>query len=133
LGQMTLFDVAKNSSLWNLFIKCLWLCPCGYLGGKKWINSIISIFAHRKWPEMVVSASTNQLWTRITIGSYAHFFCHSESDRSSVILTLFRPGGQILPTIGVVAPEFSLWLRPWSFIVHQKGIMRRKQDLYWYH
>ena len=28
-------------------------------------------------------------------------------------LTLFQPGGQILPTIGVVAPKFSLWLRPW--------------------
>ena len=43
-----------------------------------------SISAHRKWPEMVVSASTNQVWTKITIGSYAHVFCHSESDRSSV-------------------------------------------------
>ena len=25
-------------------------------------------------PEMVVSASTNQVWTKITIGSYAHVF-----------------------------------------------------------
>ena len=50
----------------------------------RWINSIISISAHRKWPEMVVSASTNQVWTKITIGSYAHVFCHSESDTSSV-------------------------------------------------
>ena len=33
---------------------------------------------------MVVSASTNQVWTKITIRSYAHVFCHSESDRSSV-------------------------------------------------
>ena len=33
---------------------------------------------------MVVSASTNQLWTKITIGSHAHIFCHSESDTSSV-------------------------------------------------
>ena len=33
-----------------------------------------SIFAHRKWPEMVVSASTNQVWTKITIGSYAWYF-----------------------------------------------------------
>ena len=35
---------------------------------------------------MVVSASTNQVWTKITIGSYAHVFCHSESDTSSVSL-----------------------------------------------
>ena len=27
-------------------------------------------------------------------------------------LTLFQPGGQILPTIGTVAPRFSPWLRP---------------------
>ena len=27
-------------------------------------------------------------------------------------LTLFQPGGQILPTIGAVAPKFSSWLRP---------------------
>ena len=44
----------------------------------------LSISAHRKWPEMVVSASTNQVWTKITIRSYAHVFCHSEPDRSSV-------------------------------------------------
>ena len=31
--QMTSFDVAKNSFLWNLFIKCLLLHPYGYLGG----------------------------------------------------------------------------------------------------
>ena len=43
----------------------------------RWINSIISISAHRKWPEMVVSPSTNQVWTKITIRSYAHVFCHS--------------------------------------------------------
>ena len=33
---------------------------------------------------MVVSASTNQVWTKITIGSYAHVFCHSESDTNGV-------------------------------------------------
>ena len=33
-----------------------------------------SISAHRKWPEMVVSASTNQVWTKITIRSYAWSF-----------------------------------------------------------
>ena len=48
-----------------------------------------SISAHRKWPEMVVSASTNQVWTKITIGSYAHVFCHSESDTSSVYCIIF--------------------------------------------
>ena len=71
-----------------------------------------SISAHRKWQEMVVSASTNQVWTKITIGSYAHVFCHSESDTSSVLrvrilqssfltsLTLFLPGeGGISPLI----------------------------------
>ena len=34
---------------------------------------------------MVVSASTNQVWAKISIGSYAHVFCHSESDTSSVL------------------------------------------------
>ena len=43
-----------------------------------------SISAHRKWPEMVVSASINQVWTKITIRSYALVYCHWESDRSSV-------------------------------------------------
>ena len=52
----------------------------------QWLNSITSISAHRKWPEMVVSASTNQVWTKITFGSYAYVFCHSESDTSSVNL-----------------------------------------------
>ena len=33
---------------------------------------------------MVVSASTNKVWTKIAIGSYAHVFCHSESDTNSV-------------------------------------------------
>ena len=33
-----------------------------------------SISAHRKWPEMVVSASTNQVWTKITIETYAWSF-----------------------------------------------------------
>ena len=49
-----------------------------------------SISAHRKWPEMVVSASTNQVWTKITIGSYAHIFCHSESDTSGVCWQLMK-------------------------------------------
>ena len=33
-----------------------------------------SISACRKWPEMVVSASTNQVWTKITIKGYAWSF-----------------------------------------------------------
>ena len=40
-----------------------------------------SISAHRKLPEMVVvSASTNQLWTKITIRNYAWSFAHSDPD-----------------------------------------------------
>ena len=27
-------------------------------------------------------------------------------------LTLFQPGGQILPTIGAVSPKLTSWLRP---------------------
>ena len=30
-----------------------------------------SISVHKKWPEMAVSASTNQVWTKITIRDYA--------------------------------------------------------------
>ena len=33
-----------------------------------------SISPHRKWPEMAVSASTNQVWSKITIRSYAWSF-----------------------------------------------------------
>ena len=33
-----------------------------------------SISAHRKWQKMVVSASTNQVWTKITIRTYARSF-----------------------------------------------------------
>ena len=36
--------------------------------------SAASISAHRKWLKMVVSASTNQLWTKIAIRSYAWSF-----------------------------------------------------------
>ena len=49
-----------------------------------------SISAHRKWPEIVVSASTNQVWTKITIRIYAHVLCHSESDTSSVKTFSFK-------------------------------------------
>ena len=71
---------------WTLFIKRLWFRPSSYLGGKKWMNSIISISVQKKCPEMVGSASTNQVWTtKITIGGYAHVFWQSESDRSSVL------------------------------------------------
>ena len=47
------------------------------------INSIISISAHRKWPDMVVSASNNQVWAKITIRSYAWSFDHSDPDPSN--------------------------------------------------
>ena len=50
----------------------------------RWIDNIISISAQRKWPEMAVSASTNQLWTKITIRSYARSFAYSDPDPSSV-------------------------------------------------
>ena len=33
---------------------------------------------------MVVSTSTNQVRTKLSIRSYAHVFCHSESDTSGV-------------------------------------------------
>ena len=46
-----------------------------------------SISAHRKWPEMIVSASTNQVWTKITIRSYAWSFGHSDPDPSNVKCT----------------------------------------------
>ena len=37
----------------------------------------------------------------------------SVAPKFSDTLTYFNQGGQILPTIGVVAPKFPLWLRPW--------------------
>ena len=45
---------------------------------------IISISAHRKWPETVRSASTNQEWTKITIRSYAWSFGYSDPEPSNV-------------------------------------------------
>ena len=66
-------------AFWQFLRNCL----IGWIGHALLVQPFIS--AHRKWPEMVVSASTNQIWTKITIGSYSHVFCHSESDnRSSV-------------------------------------------------
>ena len=45
---------------------------------------------------MVVSASTNQVWTKITIGSYAQVFCHSESETSSVKALLYAVWADLL-------------------------------------
>ena len=47
-GQMTSFEVFKNSLYQTSFIKCLRLRPSAYTSGYKWINGIKSS-AHRKW------------------------------------------------------------------------------------
>ena len=54
----------------------------GWIGHALLVQSSFS--AHRKWPVMVVSASNNQVWTKITIRSYAWSFSHSDPDPSSV-------------------------------------------------
>ena len=66
----------------------------------RWIKVDKYISVHRKWPEIVVSASTNQVWTKITIRSYAHVYCHSESDRSSVpcVIVLIDNYNQVCAT-----------------------------------
>ena len=46
--------------------------PIGWIGHALLVQPSISV--HGKWPEMVVLASTNQLWTKITIRSYAWSF-----------------------------------------------------------
>ena len=49
-----------------------------------------SISAHRKWPEMVVSASTNQVWTKITIRSYAWSFAIQIQIQAVCLSTFYR-------------------------------------------
>ena len=46
--------------------------PIGWIGQALLVQPSIS--ANRKWPEMVVSASTNQLWPKITIKIYPWSF-----------------------------------------------------------
>ena len=53
---------------WQFLIN--WLI--GWIGHALLMQPSISV--HRKWPEMIVSASTNQVWTKITIRSYVWSF-----------------------------------------------------------
>ena len=57
-----------------------WLIGC--IGHALLVEPFIS--THRKWLEMVVSASINQVWTKITVRSYAWPFGHSDPDSSNV-------------------------------------------------
>ena len=85
--------------LWNVSTKTLRKACVGFYCGQKvpfwqffrnrligWIAHALlvqaSISAHRKWPEMVVSTSTNQIWTFSRNGLWFGF---SERDTSSVI------------------------------------------------
>ena len=47
-----------------------------------------SISAHRKWPEIVVLASTNQVWAKLP-SEASLVLCHSDPDPSSVRRLLF--------------------------------------------
>ena len=85
---------------------------------------------HRKWPEMVVSASTNQVWTKITMRSYAWSFGHSDQDPSNV---------SRLSLVGEPRTSFSqsFWCSPWhihdtSFTIHlcTKTGMKNEKKIY---
>ena len=83
---------------------------------KQWINWIISISAHRKWPEMAVSASANHVWTKIIIRSYAWSFGHSDPDPSNVgCLNIFFPCSALPLIINLTKkwilylPKFIIW------------------------
>ena len=58
----------------------IWLI--GWIGHALLVQPSIS--AHRKWPEMVVSASTNQVWTKNTFSRNGLWFGYSERGTSSV-------------------------------------------------
>ena len=67
-----------KSAIWQFSRKRL----IGWIGHALLVQPSIS--AHWKWPEMVVSASTNQLWIKMTIRTYAWSLCLSDPDPSSV-------------------------------------------------
>ena len=60
------------------------------LAPSMWIKMVlcISISNHRKWQEMVVLASTNQVWTRITRKSYAWSFAIQIPIQAVCLVTL---------------------------------------------
>ena len=77
-----LFFATSNKVIWpKFFFKFhAWVKKCHFGNFTRnrpigWIGHALlvqpSISAHRKWPEMVVSASTNQVSTKITLRSYA--------------------------------------------------------------
>ena len=83
----------------------------------RWINSIISISDHRKSQEMVVSASTNQVWTKITIRTYTWSFGHSDPDPSRVYYFLKIAIHSFLFCNNSIdkAGGFSDWYSNWNF------------------
>ena len=78
----------------------------------RWINSIISISAHRKWPEMVASASTNQVWTKITIRSYACWSFRSRYKQCDFVYKKKIIPGFVNPTkFTVISPSLVTFSR----------------------
>ena len=84
LGQMPLFEVLRKCHLVILSKICLWLCPCAYLCGQKWINRIFSKLAHEISKILSILGSYNFLASLECVRSYAQSKGHSEPDLSSV-------------------------------------------------
>ena len=68
-----------------------------------------SISAHRKWPEMVESASTNQEWTKITIRSYAWSF--SIQNQIEAVCSLSELVKEWMPNTVAIWPQTNFFPR----------------------
>ena len=85
LGQMPLFEVLRKCHLVTLSKICLWLRPCAYLCGQKWINRIFSKLARAISKILSILGSYNFLASLECVRSYAWSKGHSEPDLSSVL------------------------------------------------
>ena len=81
---MPLFEVLRKCHLVTLSKICLWLCPCAYLHGYKWINRIFSKLARAISKILFILGSYNFLAYLECIRSYAWSKDHSEPDLGSV-------------------------------------------------
>jgi hypothetical protein len=86
LGQMPLFEVLRKCHLVTLSKICLWLRPCAYLCGQKWINRIFSKLARAISKIVFILGSYDFLASLECVRSYAWSKGHSDPDLSSVLI-----------------------------------------------
>ena len=86
---MTSFEVLRKWHLVTLSKICLWLRPCAYLCGQKWINRIFSKLARAISKILFILGSHDFLSYLECIRSYAWSKGHSETDLGSVPVLKF--------------------------------------------